>query len=128
MKTMKSFARTAVLSLPLFLLLSWTVVHAQTSPCVDASSPCLHSPTGSLSSIPAFLAAVLSAIAKIGMPIITVYMVITGYMFVAAQGKPDKLVIAKRNFLYSVLGALLVLSSWVLANIIGNTVNQIVGP
>ncbi len=123
MKTMKSFARTAVLSLPLFLVLSWTIVHAQTAPCPN----CLNSPTGSLSSIPAFLAAVLSAIAKIGMPIITVYMVITGYMFVAAQGKPDKLVIAKRNFLYSVLGALLVLSSWVLANIIGNTVNQIVG-
>ena len=85
----KSFLRQAALFLPLFVLLATVVVHAQQTPCTSSSGNCLNSPlSSSLSSIPAFLAAVLSGIAKIGLPIISVYFVIVGYMFIAAQGKP----------------------------------------
>jgi hypothetical protein len=124
---MKSLGRQITLALPLLLLLV-VVAHADTSPCSSSSGNCLTSPlSGTLNSIPAFLSAALSGIAKIGMPIITVYFVISGFLFVAAQGKPDKLVTAKRNFLYAVIGATLILSAWVLANIIGSTVTQVVG-
>ena len=114
--------------LPMLFVLIFVVAHAQTSPCTGTSGDCLNSPlSGTLNSVPAFLSAALGAVAKIGMPIITVYFVISGFLFVAAQGKPDKLVIAKRNFLYAVIGAALILSSWVLSTIIGDTVTQVVG-
>ena len=124
----KSFLRQAALFLPLFVLLATVVVHAQQTPCTSSSGNCLNSPlSSSLSSIPAFLAAVLSGIAKIGLPIISVYFVIVGYMFIAAQGKPEPLNVAKRNLLYSIIGAVLVLSAFELANLIGGTVTQVVG-
>lgn len=125
---MKSLARQFVLLLPLCVIFVALAAHAQSTPCTGSSSGCLNSPlSGTLNSIPKFLAAVLSAIAKIGLPIITVYFVISGYLFIAAQGRPEPLNVAKRNLLYCIIGAVMVLSAWELANIIGSTVSQVVG-
>ena len=79
-------------------------------------------------SFQSFIAAAMTAMVKIAVPIITVFIVYSGFLFVTAQGNQAKLETAKRNFLYSILGALLILGAWVLAQIIGSTVTELLGP
>jgi hypothetical protein len=129
-KTLRSI-RHIVYFIPIFLLLLVIVTHADNpsqgpynAPCTD----CLNTPLSpSLSSIPKFLSAALEAMVRIALPIITVFVVYSGFLFVTAQGNQSKLEDAKRNFFYVVLGALLILSAWILANLIGGTVTQVLG-
>lgn len=79
------------------------------------------------SSVPAFIAGALKALALIALPIITLFLVISGFLFVTAQGNQQKLETAKKNFFYVIIGALLILGAWILATLIAGTVNQIVG-
>jgi hypothetical protein len=125
---MKSLSRQLLFIAPTLVLFAALAAHAQTSACPGGTGTCLTSPlSSSLSSIPAFLSAALSAMVKIALPIITVFIVYSGFLFVTAQGNQAKLAIAKTNFFYAVLGALLILSAWVLANLIGGTVTQLLG-
>ncbi|MBI4090428.1 MAG: hypothetical protein HY422_00185 [Candidatus Komeilibacteria bacterium] len=77
------------------------------------------------SSIPEFIAGALKALALIALPIITLFLVISGFLFITAQGNQDKIKTAKNNFVYVVLGALLILGAWILATLIAGTVNQL---
>jgi hypothetical protein len=77
--------------------------------------------------IQSFIATGLKALVVIALPIITVFIVISGFMFVAARGNQSKLEKAKENFVYVIIGAGLILGAWVLATLIGGTVTQVVG-
>lgn len=100
-----------------FLLAS--VVHAETG---------LENPLNSnFSTIPAFIAGALKVLVMVALPIITLFFVISGFMFVLARGNSSKLEDAKKNFVYVVIGALLILGAWVIATLIGGTVTQLVG-
>ena len=77
--------------------------------------------------IPSFIAGALRALVIVALPIITVFIVISGFMFVAARGNESKLGKAKENFVYVIIGAILILGAWVLATLIGGTVSQVVG-
>lgn len=81
----------------------------------------------SISSIPAFVAEVLKAIVVIGLPIITLFIVISGFMFLWARGNPGNIDKAKQNFMWVIVGTLLILGAWVLVTLIAGTVNQLVG-
>ena len=78
--------------------------------------------------IQTFIATALKALVVIALPIITVFIVISGFMFVFARGNESKLQKAKENFLYVIIGAVLILGAWVLATLIGGTVTQVLGP
>lgn len=78
--------------------------------------------------IQSFIAGALKTLVVVALPIITLFIVISGFMFVAARGNESKLEKAKENFVYVIIGALLILGAWVLATLIGGTVSQIVGP
>lgn len=80
-----------------------------------------------ISSIPAFISEVLKAVVMISLPIITLFIVISGFMFLLAQGNQSKLDRAKENFMWVIIGALLILGAWVLATLIGGTVTSLVG-
>lgn len=113
--------------LPVIALTAAIAVHADSTPCTDPSK-CLTSPLAtSLSTIPNFLSAALTAMVKIAVPIITIFMVYSGFLFVTAQGNKSKLETAKLNFFYTILGAVLILGAWILANLIGSTVTQLLG-
>lgn len=100
-----------------------TFADAQTSGCgTDAQS--LKNPIN-FCSIPEFLAGALKALAMIALPIISLFLVISGFMFVTAQGNQSKLDTAKKNFLYVIIGALLILGAWIIATLIAGTVNQL---
>lgn len=77
--------------------------------------------------IQSFIAGALKALVVIALPIITVFIVISGFMFVAARGNDSKLTKAKENFVYVIIGSMLILGAWVLATLIGGTVSQVLG-
>ncbi len=79
------------------------------------------------SSIPLFIAGALKVLVIVALPIITLFIVIAGFMFVLARGNESKLSEAKKNFVYVMIGALLILGAWVIATLIGGTVTQLVG-
>lgn len=72
-----------------------------------------------------FLAAALGALVNILIPIIVLFYVLTGLMFITARGNPAKLTVAKQAFLYTTIGAGVVLGAWVLAQAVGNTITAI---
>ncbi len=78
------------------------------------------------SSIPNFISGALKVMVEIGLPVVALFLLIAGYKFAAAGGNPHKLEEAKENFVYVILGALLILGAWVLATLIGNTVTELV--
>lgn len=75
--------------------------------------------------IPSFIAGALKVLVLVALPIITLFFVVSGFMFIAARGEPGKLNEAKKNFVYVVIGALLILGAWVIATLIGGTVSQL---
>lgn len=78
------------------------------------------------STVPDFIAGALRVLVIVALPIITLFIVVAGFMFVKARGNPEELATAKRNFVYVILGAILILGAWVLATLIGGTVTQLV--
>lgn len=95
-------------------------------PFADAQEIALKNPLNSnFSSIPAFIAGALKALALIALPIITLFFVISGFLFLTAQGNQEQLKKAKNNFLYVVIGALLILGAWIIATLIAGTVSQL---
>lgn len=81
----------------------------------------------SFSDIPKFLAGALKVLVVVALPFITLFVVISGFMFIKARGNPGELTKAKENFVYVIIGALLILGAWVIATLIGGTVSQLVG-
>ena len=75
--------------------------------------------------IPEFLAAVLKVIAEIALPILVLFLVYVGFLFVTAQGNPEDLNRAKRYFLWAIIGALIILGASVLSAVIQDTVQRI---
>lgn len=79
------------------------------------------------STIPAFIAATLKILVMVALPIISLFIVYSGFLFLTAQGNEGKLSKAKENFVYVVLGALIILGAWAIATLLSGTVNQLTG-
>ena len=75
-----------------------------------------------------FLALILKIVITIGFPIIVLAVVYTGFLFVAAQGKPDELTKAKQALFWTLVGALIILGAQVLSLAIQGTVNELRAP
>ena len=72
-----------------------------------------------------FLDAVLNAVILIAFPVLVLFMVYAGFLFISAQGKPDKIAQARTVFIWTLIGALLILGSKALAIAINATVQQL---
>ena len=67
------------------------------------------------------LKVVLQAILIIGMPVAVVFLVIVGFKFILAQGNPEKIKEAQKNFLNTVIGIAIFLGAWTIAKVIAAT-------
>ena len=67
------------------------------------------------------LKVVLQAILIIGMPVAVVFLVIVGFKFILAQGNPEKIKEAHKNFLHTVIGIAIFLGAWTIAKVIAAT-------
>jgi hypothetical protein len=71
------------------------------------------------------LLAVAEEAGKIGFYIVVFFIIWSGFLFVSAQGNKTKLETAKKTFLYTIIGAAILLGAVVLANVIKGTVDQL---
>lgn len=75
-----------------------------------------------------FIKQVFQAVMIIGIPVATFFIIYAGFLFVVARGRPEALTKAKTNALYVVIGVAVFLGAWVLAQIIGATLQALGGP
>lgn len=68
---------------------------------------------------------ILNIIITIGVPIITLGVVYSGFLFVDARGNESKITQAKQTFMYTIIGAAIVLGALVIVEIIEGTVGQL---
>lgn len=112
------FTRTRIVGLALMLWAAALPVFAQEA--------VLQNPL-KFKNIEEFVAGTLRAIVMIAIPLITIFLVYAGFKFISARGNPHGLSEAKENFKWVILGAILILSAWVLATLIGGTIRQLLG-
>lgn len=115
----------------LFLLLNPLLVFAQDGGMQNPGSGGMQNPGSGFQNplkyrdIYSFLAAVLDVLITIAFPILVLFIVYTGFLFVAAQGNETKLATAKKVLLWTIIGALLVLGAAVLSRAIQGTVKEL---
>jgi len=78
-----------------------------------------------IDTIPKFINAIVEAVLVIGIPIVVLAIIYTGFLFVKAQGNSEELTKAKKALLYTLIGAALLLGAFVIANAIQATVDDI---
>ena len=77
--------------------------------------------------LPDFIKAIIQIVLVVGIPLLVLAIIYSGFLFVKAQGNPGELEIAKRSLLYTVIGGALLLGAFVIATAIGQTVKDIGG-
>jgi len=78
-----------------------------------------------ITDIPKFIEVLVTIVLTVGIPIVALAIIYTGFLFVAAQGNPEKLTKARKALLYTLIGGALLLGAFVIANAIGKTVDEI---
>ena len=75
--------------------------------------------------IPDFIKVIVKVVLIVGIPIVALAIIYTGFLFVKAQGNPEALTKAKMSLLYTLIGGALLLGAFVIAEAIGKTVKDI---
>lgn len=84
--------------------------------------------TPGIASLPEFIMTLLKIAVQIGIPIASIFLIWSGFLFLTAQGNEAQLTKAKSSFLWAVIGTAVLLSAWILATAIEGTIwNQIGG-
>ena len=78
-----------------------------------------------VSSISQLVGAIIEILLKILLPVIVVFVIYAGFLFVTAQGNEEKLNNAKKILLWTLVGAVIILGASVIAAVLENTVTQI---
>lgn len=69
-----------------------------------------------------FIKTVLEGAIRIGIPIIALAIIYSGFLYVTAMGNEEKLKTAHNAILYTLIGAALLIGSWAIAQLISETV------
>jgi len=75
--------------------------------------------------IPEFIEKVINMVLLVGIPVIVLSIIYTGFLFVKAQGNSEQITKAKSALMYVLIGAVLLLGAFVIAQAIGATVDEI---
>jgi len=67
--------------------------------------------------------AILNMVIVISTPIVVLFIIYAGFLYVTAQGNPEKLQIANRALVYGVIGGVIIIGSVAILQIVQNTVN-----
>ena len=88
------------------------------APPIKLENP-LGSGTGSLLIL---LTKLLEIVRDVGIPVIAIFIVYSGFLFVKAQGNDSKLSEAKQTLLWTMIGAAIVLGATVISGVINTTI------
>lgn len=72
-----------------------------------------------------FVSAILKGVLKVGIPLVALAIIYSGFLFVTALGNPGKIEEAKKTLTNTIIGAALLLGAWGLAELIVNTVENL---
>lgn len=72
-----------------------------------------------------FIKTVLTVVVKIGIPVATIFIIWSGFMFLTAQGDEAQLTKAKHSFVWACVGTAVLLGAWLLATAIKGTIDQL---
>ncbi len=81
---------------------------------------------GGINSIGDLIAAILQLVLTIGIPLIVLAIIYTGFLFVKAMGDKAKIEEARQAFTWTIVGAIILLASFVIAEAIDGTIQQII--
>jgi hypothetical protein len=101
-------------------LLPVTLALADGTTC-DPNSGQICNPVNA-STLDGLIKTILEGVIKIGIPIIALAIIYSGFLFVAARGNSEKISKAKDALLYTLIGAAILLGAWAIALLIKNTV------
>lgn len=117
LKQMKKFIFKIIVFVLLFIPL--LLVQADGSPCDPSKEVC--NPI-SATNVNGLVKTILEGVIKIGIPIIALAIIYSGFLFVSAQGNSEKLETAKKSLTYTLIGAAILLGAWAIAQLITETV------
>lgn len=80
-----------------------------------------------ITSLPQFIKGILTIIVKVGIPVATIFIIWSGFLFLTAQGDETKLTKAKHSFVWACIGTAVLLGAWTLSIAIEGTINDISG-
>lgn len=100
------------------------------SPSVAFAAACSSGGTGlqnplGYCDLTSFLTNLLAIVAEIGFPVIVLFMVYIGFLYISAEGNPDKIKKVHSYFFWALVGALLILGAQALSYAISATVTQL---
>ncbi len=72
-----------------------------------------------------FVVGLLNALIKIGIPIMVVFLVYSGLRLVMARGNEKELEDAKKNLLWVIIGAAILLGGWTIVKVLKGTFDEI---
>ena len=79
------------------------------------------------STIDQLITTIMGIVIQIMIPVITVMIIYTGFLFITARGNEAKITTAKQAFLYVIIGAAIMLGAFVIKTAITGTVEQLKG-
>ncbi len=82
-------------------------------------------PIGKITTIQEFLRVLVTAAIKLGIPVVALAIIYTGFLFVKAQGAPEELTKAKEALLYTLIGAGILLGAWAITQMVFDTVKTL---
>jgi len=82
---------------------------------------------GGINDIPSLIQAILKIAMVIGVPVVALGIIYAGFQFVAAQGNKEKLEKAKETIKWVLVGAVLLLGAWAIAEAVAGTIEAIRG-
>ncbi|HEY9583043.1 MAG TPA: pilin [Candidatus Paceibacterota bacterium] len=96
-------------------------------PPAGGGSKVFDNPLGSTSSFSALIEKVLEVLIQIGIPVLVVFIVYAGFLFVTAQGNEKKIEDAKSALFWAVIGGAVLVGAKVIATVVKQTVG-VIGP
>ena len=132
---MKKTLLSPLLSLLIFFSLTVLVYAQPTSggnPPTSGGNPIqfsLDNPFGANKSLFTLMKAIVdNIILPIGGVLAVLAFIYSGFLYVTAQGDESKIKTAHKSLLYTSIGTAVLLGSWLLANLICETIGQLGGP
>ena len=89
-------------------------------PCSQSGKIC--NPIPDVTSIPGLIEKILKGVIQIGLPIVALAIIYSGFLFVFARGNSEKLTKARETLMYTLIGSVILLGSWAIAEMIQATV------
>ena len=120
-----NFIKKNINKLSLFIFVAFApifTVYADTSVSICDPASGKICPPISVTSINDFIKIILQGAIKIGIPIIALAIIYSGFLFVKARGNPEQIKEAKNSLLYTLIGAAILLGAWGIAQLISNTI------